>query len=222
MKWYDKNKSTFGDNENDTQGTNETVETKEETTAPEAMTLNTDNDEFVGAVDTITIEPNVEETGNDSAFIDVVNTVSQGEVIARNTTTIQEESTINGDITTGDDLIIYGKILGNVTSSSNVTVYGNIEGTILCENAVLNNATINGDIDCKGKMDVSEQTIIHGNVKADILMSGGKIKGNIDANDTLCFTATAVTIGDIKCKEFQVEQGACIQGNVTITKHIDL
>ena len=109
-----------------------------------------------------------------------------------------------------------------MTSSSNVTIYGNVEGTIICENANLNNATINGDIDCKGKMNVSEATIVHGNVKTDILMSGGKIKGNVDANDTLCFTATAITIGDIKCKELQVEQGACIQGNVTITKSIDI
>lgn len=220
MKWYDKNKNMFNDDAAEEK--NDTVEATNSDTVDNAAVMNNGSDDFLGNADTVTIEPSVEETGSASAFVDIDTTTHQGEVIARNTTTIHEDSVINGDIQTGDDLIIYGKILGNVTSTSNVTVFGNVEGTIICENAILKNATIHGDIDCKGKMDVSEATVVHGNVQTDVLMSGGKIKGNVSVNDALCFTSTAVIIGDVQCKELQVEQGACMQGNVAITKSIEI
>lgn len=138
-----------------------------------------------------------------------------------NITTIHKQTVLNGDVTLHDDLVLYGAIKGNIISDKNVTIYGNVEGTITCHNAILDSAEIKGDITCDGQIQLSESTIVQGNVVASTLRCGGKIRGNVTISDSVHFQSTAVIIGDVICDDMEIERGAFLQGSVKITKSID-
>lgn len=208
MKWYDKQKTLFEEKNgikdkpmpSETLGTNEIppVETKEKSEA-ENMFENKDNQ-------------NDQEREVIPGFAASQNA---------NVTTIHRETVLNGNINTSDDLIVYGTINGDIVSECNVTIYGKVEGTITCVNIDMENATINGDVSCSDSMRINETSVIVGDVKASALISGGKIKGNADVAGDLHFCNTAAIIGDITCRDLEIEKGAYLQGNIKITKEVD-
>lgn len=198
MKWYERQKSLFES------GNKDSIDALKDRKIEDEEMFEKKNEE-------LDVDYSVEETITDG-FRNLEVT---------NITTIHKQTVLNGDITLSDDLVVYGTIKGNIKSEKNITIYGNVEGTITCQNAILDSADIIGDITCGDSMQLSEATVVYGNVKASTLLSGGKIKGNTVVTDIVHLLSTAAILGDVTCGDIEIERGSFLEGNVKVTKSME-
>lgn len=136
----------------------------------------------------------------------------------REQTTINKNTTVHGDIETQDDVVVYGTLVGDLICEGDLMVYGSIQGTITCHHASLQLAKVEGNMTCSGSLELSQDSMLHGDVKAINLQTSGTIKGQIIVEETAQFLSSATTIGDITAFEIQVDKGSVIQGRLSITE----
>ncbi len=75
---------------------------------------------------------------------------------------------------------------------------------------------INGNVFCAGRLILSPQAQIHGNIDCLELVCEGKIIGNILARNGCALFRSAQVQGDIETKFLQVENGALLNGKVNM------
>ena len=143
-------------------------------------------------------------------------TFDEHETAREEASVIGEHTELTGDVNTDDDLIIHGRIKGNIKCSKSIQVYGSVEGDIICQDAVIVKAAIQGSIECKNSLNISQETKVEGNIITSSLENGGSIHGDVRAANNIRLSADAQIIGDIMTGTISVEQGACIQGSVSI------
>ncbi len=87
---------------------------------------------------------------------------------------------INGDINVSANLIVYGKINGNVISTETINTAKNsiINGNLIAKEAVIS-GTLKGDLEVSGKVVLTEDSNLLGNLKASIIVieEGAKFDG---------------------------------------------
>ena len=90
------------------------------------------------------------------------------------------ELEIHGDVKVSGSLLIYGKIFGNIHSSGSVsTASGSeVKGNIIAKEAIIG-GKVDGDLDIEKKVNLSDTSILNGNLKASILTieEGAKFEG---------------------------------------------
>jgi cytoskeletal protein CcmA (bactofilin family) len=86
-------------------------------------------------------------------------------------------------------------------------------GNITFEGSIRIDASLEGEIRTKGSVVVGEHAVIHGDVIADIVISGGKITGNVTASKKVYLLATAVINGAVKTPVLSVDEGVRFMGN---------
>ena len=98
---------------------------------------------------------------------------------------------INGDINVSANLIVYGKINGNVISTETINTAKDsiINGNLIAKEAVIS-GTLKGDLEVSGKVVLTEDSNLLGNLKASIIVieEGAKFAGSCDmsnVNDNL-------------------------------------
>ena len=110
--------------------------------------------------------------------------------IDKNTTSIGENCTIDGDITFDKTLEIHGKITGTVKIAENCTTAmlvikknGIVEGDVYGDEVVIEGEVI-GNVTGKKKITIKSSSFVSGNVYYDILdMNGGAtVNGNLIRN----------------------------------------
>ena len=108
----------------------------------------------------------------------------------KNTTSIGENCTIDGDITFDKTIEIHGKITGTVKIAENCTTAmltikknGIVEGDVYGEEVVIEGELI-GNVTGNKKMTIKSSSFVSGNVYYDILdMNGGAtVNGNLIRN----------------------------------------
>jgi cytoskeletal protein CcmA (bactofilin family) len=108
----------------------------------------------------------------------------------KNTTSIGENSTIDGDITFDKTIEIHGKITGTVKIAENCTTAmliikknGIVEGDVYGDEVVIEGEVI-GNVTGKKKITIKSSSFVSGNVYYDILdMNGGAtVNGNLIRN----------------------------------------
>lgn len=87
------------------------------------------------------------------------------------------------------------------------------QGNITFEGSIRIDASLEGEIRTKGSVVVGEHAVIHGDVIADIVISGGKITGNVTASKKVQLLATAVINGTVKTPVLSVDEGVRFMGN---------
>lgn len=88
-----------------------------------------------------------------------------------------------------------------------------IEGAVNVKEANMRlDGEILGTVFCAGKLLLSANAVIKGDVTCFDLISEGKIEGNIQAKNIISLTKTAVVLGDMNCKSLQIEAGAKFNG----------
>lgn len=137
-----------------------------------------------------------------------------------NATTISRGTLINGNIETEGDLIIHGHVKGDIICNSTLTIFGVVEGTLNCMNAYFDHATIIGDIGCSGNLELSESSVVHGDVEAYQMLNGGRIKGNANIAEGVKFSATSAIVGNVSANDIEIERGAVIQGEIDIRQEV--
>jgi cytoskeletal protein CcmA (bactofilin family) len=87
------------------------------------------------------------------------------------------------------------------------------KGTLNFDGTVRIDGVVNGAIHTKGMLIVGEHAVIDGDVSAEIIVSGGRIHGNVTAREKVKFTSTAALAGTVKTPLLAVEEGVRLKGN---------
>lgn len=175
----------------------------------------TDNEDNI-IINTIddNIQPptNTIEEGNKIQRDNNMNRIADDSVI----TTIQEGTTITGDIESNCSLEIYGTVTGDVLCDGKLSLYGKINGNCTGSEVYIAAKRLEGCIEAINDVKIGLDSIIIGDVKAASLHIAGAIKGEIDVNGPVIIDSTAVVKGDIKASSIQINDGAIIDGHCNL------
>ncbi len=86
------------------------------------------------------------------------------------------------------------------------------KGTAQFEGTVRVDGRFEGEMHTDDTLIIGEHAVIKGNISGNVVVSGGKIQGNITAHQRVQLFNPAVVIGDIRTPNFSMEEGVCFQG----------
>jgi cytoskeletal protein CcmA (bactofilin family) len=126
---------------------------------------------------------------------------------------------------------MFGKKEGNANAFTASTSSGSeVRLSIVAEGT-----TVRGDVETAGNLRIDGKIIgnivstasvaigkggsVEGNITAATIKISGKVQGNIDASGHLVLDATATVCGEIKVKSLTVEEGAIVNGKITMETH---
>lgn len=139
-------------------------------------------------------------------------------------TRITNSMIIKGNIESKDNIFVNGEVVGDIRTAAGINSTNLILGNITATDMFLNNARVRGDISLQGDCIVGNNSVVVGDIKCSNLTVSGKIKGNCKVDKTTALTKVAYISGDIATDDIATEQGAKINGAVTIiggTQDID-
>jgi cytoskeletal protein CcmA (bactofilin family) len=87
------------------------------------------------------------------------------------------------------------------------------KGIVTFEGTIRIDGRLEGEIHTKGTLVVGEHAVIEGDVSADVVISGGRVTGNIIAKEKVQLLATGIVLGTIKTPLLSVEEGVRFMGN---------
>jgi cytoskeletal protein CcmA (bactofilin family) len=102
-----------------------------------------------------------------------------------------------------------GKLSESILSSG-LTIEGKIEGG----GNVKVSGRFKGNVNVKGEFTVEPGASVHGEVRADSVMVGGEVRGQIVATSRVEFKETGTLIGDLKAGSLAVAAGSKMRGKV--------
>lgn len=88
-----------------------------------------------------------------------------------------------------------------------------LEGKLSSNGNINVDGLINGDITANGNVSVGETGEVVGEIKAEVITIGGRVKGTIYAREKAVLESKAVLQGDINTKILVVEAGAIFDGS---------
>lgn len=80
----------------------------------------------------------------------------------------------------------------------------------------VNTDRLEGSITSEGSVKIAQQTIVIGDVTAASAAIAGAVKGQLDVTGPVIIDSTAVVQGDIKAKAIQINNGAVVDGHVSL------
>lgn len=87
------------------------------------------------------------------------------------------------------------------------------KGIVTFEGMIRIDGRLEGEIHTKGTLVVGEHAVIEGDVSADVVISGGRVTGNIIAKEKVQLLSTGIVLGTIKTPLLSVEEGVRFMGN---------
>lgn len=135
-------------------------------------------------------------------------------------TIISQNTMVEGNISTRDNIEVAGGIKGNLTTGKDATLSGIMEGDLRCDNAILENGKIRGNIKGSGSISIDSSSMAVGSLfSSSSLYCRGKLKGNIDTADAVALEADAMILGSITSSELSIQPGAMVKGKVEVIKN---
>lgn len=92
-----------------------------------------------------------------------------------------------------------------------------IVGTIAGQGAYFFSGTVEGDCDVVGSLTLAEGGQWKGSIKADDIVVGGIVEGDVVGREKIEVAATARVTGSVSGKSIAVAEGAIIQGDIKVT-----
>jgi cytoskeletal protein CcmA (bactofilin family) len=87
-----------------------------------------------------------------------------------------------------------------------------LEGKLISKGNVRIDGVVNGDLQAAGNITIGQHGEIIGEVKAQVIIIGGKIAGTVMANEKIVLESSANMKGDLITKILVVEEGAVFDG----------
>lgn len=132
------------------------------------------------------------------------------------TTVITKGTTINGSIISDCSLDVMGTINGDIECLGKLSISGKVVGDSRASEIFVNTDRLEGSIYSEGSVKIAQQTIVIGNVSGTSGVIAGAVKGDVDIAGALIVDSTAVVQGDIKAKSIQLNNGAVLDGRVSL------
>lgn len=129
---------------------------------------------------------------------------------------LTDDFVVNGDIITGDPLQMNGQVLGNITCQNRLVVNGNVDGDIKAQSVSINSSTINGSISADENVIVTGESSVVGDIYNNSIAIDGILRGSIFATGKVKISENAEIYGNVTAASISMEEGAIIQGNVSI------
>ena len=129
---------------------------------------------------------------------------------------IPKGTVINGNIDMNGKLDMHGEINGNIVSNDHVTLFGDVTGDIKVNSIYAKDSFVEGKIECVQDAEISENTVILGDINSENLVVDGAIQGKLDVKGGITIGEKAIVDSDIKAKSIQVSNGAAINGNCSL------
>lgn len=95
------------------------------------------------------------------------------------------------------------------------------EGNLKTEGNVRVHGTFVGDITAYGRIAIGEQGKLDGDLTGESVDVAGHVRGNVVARK-VAVLRTGRVIGDLRLEKLQTEEGAFVQGLVTMEEKVDL
>lgn len=134
-------------------------------------------------------------------------------------TTIYNDVIIDGNIICHGKLNILGQVNGNVTCDYDLNVEGTINGNIKAGSVTLTKANVTGDIISGSDLNITNESVVLGDVNAKDTVVDGKITGKISCEENLAIQKNANIKGDIDSPSISMLQGAIVDGAVSMNKN---
>lgn len=138
-------------------------------------------------------------------------------VSAEATTVISEGTTIEGGITSEVSIDVMGTIKGDIESKGKVAINGTVNGSVTAAEIYVNTPRLEGALCSEGTVQISEDTVVVGDIVGASAYIAGAVKGNIDVNGSITLDSTAIIKGDINAKSIQVNEGAILDGHCILS-----
>ncbi len=106
-----------------------------------------------------------------------------------------------------------GDTRNNDIMSTILGVDATLEGNLNVDGSVRVDGKLHGNLVSSGTVTIGKQGRLEGNIKADTVIVGGKVKGNISAKTKLVLEQTSTIDGDIAAKQLEVAEGAGLNGH---------
>ena len=87
-----------------------------------------------------------------------------------------------------------------------------LKGEIHVEGTVRIDGRLDGDIQTKGQVIIGEDGLVQGTITAGSVVSSGRIKAKVMANERVQLMKTATLIGEVLTPLLVIEEGAKLQG----------
>jgi cytoskeletal protein CcmA (bactofilin family) len=87
-----------------------------------------------------------------------------------------------------------------------------LTGELLVENDLSIEGAVKGTIRATGTVSIHIQGVVEGEIQAASVKIGGKVTGDVTANDRVILESNAVLLGDLRTRELIIQEGAVFQG----------
>lgn len=132
------------------------------------------------------------------------------------TTVIAAGTTVDGNLVVDGSAEIDGCLNGDIECSGCLTVSGEIIGGSRISEIDVIGARIEGNIESKGTVYIRNGAVVIGNINGQSMQIFGAIKGSLALPGHLTIGSTAIIVGDIRAGSIDIQNGAVIDGRVTV------
>lgn len=126
---------------------------------------------------------------------------SSGGLEAR--TTLTDDTTVIGTITTASDLWIAGRIEGDIESGAAVHIAA--DGAVIGDVVAL-------------RVRIDHGGTVEGSVEAGDAAISGKVRGSVSSTGRLAIASSGEVVGDVTAHSLHVDDGATLQGRCTMSR----
>lgn len=124
---------------------------------------------------------------------------------------------IDGNVVSETGIVLRGTVRGSIDCRSDVEISGEITGDVRGRNVRIVGGSVQGDI-VAGEMLTIDKSGIKGNLTATHARINNLIEGDVSVRGTLALQREADIQGNITAAALSVEEGASMNGRITISR----
>jgi len=143
--------------------------------------------------------------------------VSKASSSSTNSTVIAAGTVIDGNVSSSEDLLVYGVVNGDVLNARKLVIHGEVAGSINAVDISLVDSIIAGNVVAQNSTEMTKDSCILGDLTTQNVVVNGKVKGNIEARGSGIFKKESIVLGNISVGTIVIEGGAKMRGFVTTT-----